>query len=412
MKGMSYLWRMALRRKAACLLVVISTAVATVFMLFYPSLIENTRQRLDETYDNITVTGSIATANIMPAPQIPNAVWHEIQESGLFSQLYGSSFFKLYAFPKELLEEKAGKDASEQLNLLAFQTLLADEERKEDSVGGRMIGYNSFEAADELIRIRDDITWLEGYDESCLAGEERICIIPESWGYDLGDTIPLLAETTIGNSEVEGILRVNVVATYPGKITELSAVMPLKAMEQLAEDATVAHKEAGSYYEWILNLDDVFFTIKDNQQLEEVKALLQKLRGNDMLQIRLDDKTLKETAKPIESNLAQLEGSFVFFFVMIAAIGFFISFLLARGRKAEYAVMRLLGENGVQITLKALSEQFVLCFMGVTIGALIERNSFDAVICAVILLCYTVGAAAAVMLNVGVNVMDILRDKE
>ena len=50
MKGMSYLWRMALRRKAACLLVVISTAVATVFMLFYPSLIENTRQRLDETY--------------------------------------------------------------------------------------------------------------------------------------------------------------------------------------------------------------------------------------------------------------------------------------------------------------------------------------------------------------------------
>jgi len=28
------------------------------------------------------------------------------------------------------------------------------------------------------------------------------------------------------------------------------------------------------------------------------------------------------------------------------------------------------------------------------------------------LLCYTIGAAAAVILNVGVNVMDILRDKE
>ena len=412
MKGMSYLWRMALRRKAACLLVVISTAVATVFMLFYPSLIENTRQRLDETYHNITVTGSVSTANIMPAPQIPNAIWHEMEDSGLFSELYGSSFFKLYAFPKELLEEKAGKDASEQLNLLAFQTLLADEERKADRVGGRMLGYNSFEAADELLRIRDDINWLDGYDESCLTGEERICIIPESWGYELGDTIPLLSIITLDKSEVEGIMRVKVVATYPGKITSLSAAMPLKAMEQLAEDATAAHKQAGNHYTWILNLKDVFFTVKDNQQLEEVKALLQKLRGNDMLQIRLDDKTLKETVKPIESNLAQLEGSFVFFFVMIAAIGFFISFLLARGRKAEYAVMRLLGESGVRITLKALFEQFVLCLVGVTIGAVIERNSFDAIICGVILLCYTVGAAAAVILNVGVDVMDILRDKE
>ena len=74
--------------------------------------------------------------------------------------------------------------------------------------------------------------------------------------------------------------------------------------------------------------------------------------------------------------------------------------------------MRLLGESRVQITMKALTEQFTLCLVGVTIGAFIERNSFDATICAVILLCYTMGAAAAVMLNVGVNVMDILRDKE
>ena len=412
MKGMSYLWRMALRRKAACLLVVISTAVATVFMLFYPSLIENTRQRLNETYDNITVTGSITTAQISPMPKIPNSMWHEMEEGGLFHQLYGSSHFKIHTFPKKLLEEMAGKDASEQLKLLAFQTLLSDAERKADRVGGRMMGYNSIEAVDELIRIRDDINWLEGYDEGCLAGEEHICIIPERWGYGLGDTITLLAETTIGTSEVEGIFRVKVAATYPGKITKLTAAMPLKAMEQLAEDATAAHKQAGNHYEWILNLDDVFFTVKDNQKLDEVKTLLQKLRGNDLLRVRLDDKTLKETVNPIESNLAQLEGSFICFFVMIAAIGFFISFLLARGRKSEYAVMRLLGESRIQITMKALIEQFTLCLVGVTISAFIERNSFDGAICGVILLCYTMGAAAAVMLNVGINVMDILRDKE
>jgi len=90
--------------------------------------------------------------------------------------------------------------------------------------------------------------------------------------------------------------------------------------------------------------------------------------------------------------------------------------LLARGRKAEYAVMRLLGESRAQITLKALLEQFLLCLLGVIFGAIIvgfiERNSFNMGICAVILLCYTVGAAAAMILTIRVNVMDLLRDKE
>ena len=70
--------------------------------------------------------------------------------------------------------------------------------------------------------------------------------------------------------------------------------------------------------------------------------------------VRIDDRILKETVGPIKSNLAQLEGSYLFFFVMIAAIGFLLSFLLARGRKPEYAVMRMLGESRLQITLKAL----------------------------------------------------------
>ena len=53
MKSFPYIWRMALRRKGACLLVVLSTMAAAVFMLFYPSLIETVRTELEETYDEI-----------------------------------------------------------------------------------------------------------------------------------------------------------------------------------------------------------------------------------------------------------------------------------------------------------------------------------------------------------------------
>ena len=418
MKAFSYLWRMAWRRKAACLLVVVSTMTATVFMLFYPSLIDNTRKRLKETYSSITVTGSILSEDKI-VPAVSGSMWEKMQQSGYFSSLYGSASFVIRTFPKDILEESAGEGASEQQKLIAFQNLLASfEEEDSGGVSGSMKACSSFSAEDELVRIREDIRWLEGYDESCLEGDERICIISDKWGYAPGDTIPLLARVPVSKTQLEGIFHLKVAGTYPGKITKFAAVMPLKTMEDLTIAATAVHKQAGNPYAWNFGLNAVYFTVRDNQQLDQIKAAITEsgLRSNKLVRVRIDDRILKETVGPIESNLAQLEGSYLFFFVMIAAIGFLLSFLLARGRKPEYAVMRMLGESRLQITLKALLEQFVLCLGGVLLGAaavgIIGQERFRPGICAAILLCYTVGAAAAVMLTVRVNVMDILRDKE
>ena len=418
MKAFPYLWHMAWRRKAACLLVVVSTMAATVFMLFYPSLIDNTRKRLEETYSSITVTGSILSEDKI-APAVSGNMWKKMQQSGYFSSLYGSASFVIRTFPKDILEESAGEGASEQQKLIAFQNLLASFEEEDSSgVSGSMKACSSFSAEDELVRIREDIRWLEGYDESCLEGDERICIISDKWGYAPGDTIPLLARVPVSKTQLEGIFHLKVAGTYPGKITKFAAVMPLKTMEDLTVAATAVHKQAGNPYAWNFGLNAVYFTVRDNQQLDQIKAAITEsgLRSNKLVRVRIDDRILKETVGPIESNLAQLEGSYLFFFVMIAAIGFLLSFLLARGRKPEYAVMRMLGESRLQITLKALLEQFVLCLGGVLLGAaavgIIGQERFRPGICAAILLCYTVGAAVAVLLTVRVNVMDILRDKE
>lgn len=418
MKAFSYLWHMAWRRKAACLLVVVSTMAATVFMLFYPSLIDNTRKRLEETYSSITVTGSILSEDKI-VPAVSGSMWEKMQQSGYFSPLYGSASFVIRTFPKDILEESAGEGVSEQQKLIAFQNLLASfEEEDSGGVSGSMKACSSFSAEDELVRIREDIRWLEGYDESCLEGDERICIISDKWGYAPGDTIPLLARVPVSKTQLEGIFHLKVAGTYPGKITKFAAVMPLKTMEDLTVAATAVHKQAGNPYAWNFGLNAVYFTVRDNQQLDQIKAAITEsgLRSNKLVRVRIDDRILKETVGPIESNLAQLEGSYLFFFVMIAAIGFLLSFLLARGRKPEYAVMRMLGESRLQITLKALLEQFVLCLGGVLLGAaavgIIGQEGFRPGICAAILLCYSVGAAVAVLLTVRVNVMDILRDKE
>lgn len=418
MKAFSYLWHMAWRRKAACLLVVVSTMAATVFMLFYPSLIDNTRKRLEETYSSITVTGSILSEDKI-VPAVSGSMWEKMQQSGYFSSLYGSASFVIRTFPKDILEESAGEGASEQQKLIAFQNLLASFEEEDSSgVSGSMKACSSFSAEDELVRIREDIRWLEGYDESCLEGNERVCIISDKWGYAPGDTIPLLARVPVSKTQLEGIFHLKVAGTYPGKITKFAAVMPLKTMEDLTVAATAVHKQAGNPYAWNFGLNAVYFTVRDNQQLDQIKAAITEsgLRSNKLVRVRIDDRILKETVGPIESNLAQLEGSYLFFFVMIAAIGFLLSFLLARGRKPEYAVMRMLGESRVEITMKALCEQFLLCLGGVLLGAaavgIIGQEGFRPGVCAAILLCYTVGATVAVLLTVRVNVMDILRDKE
>ena len=418
MKAFSYLWHMAWRRKAACLLVVVSTMAATVFMLFYPNLIDNTRKRLEETYSSITVTGSILSEDKI-VPAVSGSMWEKMQQSGYFSSLYGSASFVIRTFPKDILEESAGEGASEQQKLIAFQNLLASfEEEDSGGVSGSMKACSSFSAEDELMRIREDIRWLEGYDESCLEGDERICIISDRWGYAPGDTIPLLARVPVSKTQLEGIFHLKVAGTYPDKITKFAAVIPLKTMEDLTVAATAVHKQAGNPYAWNFGLNAVYFTVRDNQQLDQIKAAITEsgLRSNKLVRVRIDDRILKETVGPIESNLAQLEGSYLFFFVMIAAIGFLLSFLLARGRKPEYAVMRMLGESRLQITLKALIEQFVLCLGGVLLGAaavgIIGQEGFRPGICAAILLCYSVGAAVAVLLTVRDNVMDILRDKE
>ena len=417
MKGLSYLWRMAGRRKAACLLVLLFTMAATIFLLLYPGFIDSTRTKLKEAYENIEVKGWILNTESYEEPIIPGEQWKTLVSSGYFSESSAYNYFQFKLYSKDQLEAQAGKDADDAKRLRAMQKLLQQEDVQ--GKNGWIYAYDRFASCDQLIRIQDKITWLDGWDESCLEGDERICIISDEFGYQPGDTIPFLASVKMEDkSEMCGIFRLKVAATYHGNITAFKAVMPIATYEELCSAATVAHQQMGNGMVWPFDLRSFVFTVKDNRQLDELKNYLmeQGLSGETGIRTTIDDRILKGTVAPIESNLALLEGLYLMFFAMIVILSFCLSFLLAKNRKAEYAVMRMLGESRVQITIKALCEQFVLCLAGVLLGAaavgLMGKNSFQPGICVVILLCYTLGAAAAVMLTVRVNVMNILRDKE
>ena len=109
---------------------------------------------------------------------------------------------------------------------------------------GSMKAYNTFQAEDELVRIREDIQWLEGYDESCLEGGERICILSEDWGYGLGDTAPFLASVWVGENKVEGIFHLKVV----GRTLVRSQGFPVDAAEN--HERTCGNCQSGAQTEW------------------------------------------------------------------------------------------------------------------------------------------------------------------
>lgn len=184
--------------------------------------------------------------------------------------------------------------------------------------------------------------------------------------------------------------------------------IPILAMEEFCQAQ-----------EWVFTINHFQFEVGNNRRLDELKQILRE-QGLGMtsrtVKAAIDDRILEGTVSPIRSNLALLEGLYRFFFAAVAGSGFFLCSLLARGRKAEYAVMRLLGESRFRVTFKALLEQASLCLAGILLGGVLLTMTGQGIpevtVCGIILCCYTFGAAAAVLLSVRVNVMEILRDKE
>ncbi len=405
MGGFLFQWRMAVRRKVFCLLILLFTAAVTLFLLIYPQFIRNNQKELDFAYDSIPVTGWIINIKDYTDPTLPGDLWHAVLDTGYIGEHDSYSTVRTRIYTKEELALPDHAADEERLALLD-QLLQAEKDRSQNgrlsTVAAR--GINRLQAEPELRRQKDRILWLEGYDESCLTGGEAICLLPVETGWLPGDRVPVyLASYDVGRTTA----CLTVAGIYPQSISNnVDMILPLAGLEQMRT--------------WAFYVNGFSFAVADNRDLPALKEklLALDLNGASELSVRvaIDDRILEGTVAPMESNLAMLQGLYRFFFLLVAAIGFFLCFLLARGRKPEFAVMRMLGESRLQVTLKVLVEQAVLCLLGILLGAaaliLLGQGLPDVAPCGAILGFYTLGAALAVLLTVRVDVMEILRDKE
>ena len=397
--------RMALRRGVSVLLVVVFAAAVTGFLLSYPRLMDRTRVQLEHAYDSITVTGEILHTDGHSTPVIRKQLFRYLLDSGYLGAYaagtdYGIVFPKKYQIYSLFPGFAPGSEELAEEISTVYTQKNKDNAIKRDDPLGTAKGMTELAVYNPLLQVRGDIQWLEGYDESCLSGSEAVAILPENYGYALGDTVCIAFAIPSGYAP----LRLKVVGLALLS-SESSLFLPLSVMEAAyeAEESVIPFR-----------LTSMKFDLADSRKTFAFGDFVKTLKVQ--LNIRLDDEIFRGTIDPIQSNLKMLEGLYPVFFAAVAAIGFVLCFLLVCRRKQEFAVMRLLGETGMQITGKALLEQAMLCAIGVVLGSLIVMISglgqFSPLTCGGVLLCYSIGSALAVMLMVRVNVMEILREKE
>lgn len=431
MKGLNLYLSMMRRRWLGNSLIALLIAVTSVFMLLYPGLIADSEEELEAAYKSIEVSGWLVNASGYDDPQIPLDIYDAIVDSGFLKEYYAYSYCPV--MPMDVaIREQCNTDPTfvdysyeKQCEQIAGPLLKKLEWGSYSTVN--MYGVNDLYADSLLSRLSESVNWLDGYDASALHGEEMVCIVPEDSGVVPGDEVQMILRRLWPEGTYKSGDKARVVATFKviGTHTLTSGIQynsiyganyyaycPLAAMRKALEGDKTFN----------FTVRNLSFTIGQCDRIDEFKQLLVDLQLNvntTGVRAAVDDRIMIGTVSPIQKNIALLKGLHVFLYALVVLMGFLLCFLTARGRKQEYAVMRLLGESRAAVTMKAIVEQIILCAIGIGIGIVAmliipykraDWFSADAVI--LVAACYLVGAASAALMSVRVDVMSILRDKE
>ncbi len=428
MKGSKLYLSMMRRRWLGNSLIALLIAITCVFMLLYPGLIADSEEELSQAYDSIDVSGWLVNTRSYEDPEIPLTKYDTVVNSGYLSQYYAYSYCTVVPV-EAAINAHSRNDAAfsilehdEQYAMITGSLL--NEVNLYSNYSTKIYGLNDPYADTTFARLVDGVEWLDGYDASIFSTDELVCICPEGSGVELGDDIEyIIRKESDGDASREDDMRVLATFKVVGIHTLTSNILDsVDSSTYYAYCPIDALRLAASEPRLAFSIRNLSFTVADNERLDEFKQLLVDIGLNNTdsgVRAAIDDRILIGTVSPIQKNIALLKGLHLFLYMLVVLMGFLLCFLTARGRKQEYAVMRLLGESRIAVTLKAIIEQIILCVVGIGVGLaatmlLPDKRAdwFNIEVVALIALCYLVGAASAALTTVRVDVMSILRDKE
>lgn len=287
-----------------------------------------------------------------------------------------------------------------------------------------LVGITSLSAAGELAQASQElVTWLDGYDESVLQGNELVCILPKSMVSDdtqLPFEIQLHFESMKYNSKLTKNEKIEVDRTFKvvGVHSNNSGIYcPLAVVESL-----FARLERELIYDRIQGVLIDNFAIQDLYDAASKWFVKPNLSGERTpwdkngysyypFALKVDDSQLRAAAEALQNSLTINKICTALVFILSAAAGFFIGFLIIRSRKREIALMRTMGTPNRTIYKSFAFEQMLCVVVGTLLGGSyflwqpIERLAAFVGI-------YFVGLSIALLIFLHTNLLTTIKEDE
>lgn len=366
---MRFALRNAARNLRVGVLIALAAGVSALFLLYFCSSIQTYQTQLDESYAALTVNAHIAHEYPGRTPRISPIRLERILKSG---------------FVKSCRLVATVDMSDEGILLRAPETLDMDP---------------------VLERSWESIQWAEGIvPEDFLAGDDLICIAPAGWEDRLGEVVTF----AINFQPVE----LTVAGVYGKPQSEYSTATQvyycsLPTMRRMYEQV-----------DEIIIYNAVEMELQDLPHLDDFKAEMKKAgfdKGSAVLVI--DDAQLQRVTAQLRRQIRLLRSLQPVFFVLVAAIGFGLSFLVLRSRRREAAVMRSLGARRSLVFGILFEENALFSLVGTILGGgagllLLGNEALRPGELCILLLCFLAGGAAAVLRLSGLNAFTVMTANE
>ena len=222
------------------------------------------------------------------------------------------------------------------------------------------------------------VHFLPGYDESIFSGSDWVAIAPASLYPNLTEPITVTV-TTYYKDRVDLMSGAHtfpetfqIVGTYEGSSTEL--ICPYQCMIDVCLDLSITHK-----------LNAVGATVADNNQLDTIRRIAERWFaepdplgtpvhwgrfGYETYPYALDinDAALKQASVTLRNSLAINRACTALVFLLSAASGFLIGFLVIRQQKREILLLRTMGTRTSSIFLGYAVENLLYGALGALLG--------------------------------------------
>lgn len=275
-----------------------------------------------------------------------------------------------------------------------------------------------------------DTSYIEGYDESFLSGNEPICIVRDKFMKEqriaAGDQLELITYAPeydeIGMDKFVytriKTVKLKVIGSYYSKNKNLSdelpdIISPIGFATSIYEGAKVKPYASSGR-----------FILKEPLKLNDFKRKMQEI-GFSSVDIQagfsrvgqaltMNDETFIMSATQLTERLNLLQSFAPLIFIIVAGIGFISSYLLMQSRRGELAIMRSLGTGNKKCFAIIFFESMTLVLCGsllATIAAIFIANLKPLTIGFVLvtfLIFYMLGTAIALFILNRFSVLEIL----